>query len=163
MNTAAFHALCNTTFALLGSRYDSPRARAMLFAIGMQESRLTARRQHGGGPARGLWQFERGGGVVGVLEHEASSAAAVALCVLRDVEPDPLPVWAALATDDVLACGFARLLLWTDRRTLPAMLAEANDIAWSYYIRNWRPGKPHRETWDDFWLMAIDAVGVRDA
>lgn len=42
---------------------DSVRARMMLLAIGLQESRFEHRRQLGNGPARGFWQFESGGGV----------------------------------------------------------------------------------------------------
>ena len=36
---------------------DSAKARVMLLAIGLQESRFEHRRQIGG-PARGFWQFE---------------------------------------------------------------------------------------------------------
>jgi len=54
-------------------------------------------------------------------------------------------IWGALETDDVFACGVARLLLWTDPRKLPA--ADDEDGAWEYYLRNWRPGKPHRDRW----------------
>ncbi len=37
---------------------------------------------------------------------------------------------------------FARLLLWTDAKPLPAIGDEQG--AWDYYLRNWRPGKPTR-------------------
>lgn len=145
--------------ALLPSRMDSDPARVMLLAIGLQESRLTYRRQIGG-PARGLWQFERGGGVVGVLRHKASADLADSVCAERGVEPTPERVYAALEFDDLLACAFARLLLWTDSRPLPAMNANP-EAAWQYYIRNWRPGKPHRQTWDRFHAEAVDAVRAR--
>src|SRR5690606_35531315 len=55
-------------YALLPSRMDSDRATVMLLAIGLQESRFEHRRQIKG-PARGFWQFERGGGVRGVMTH----------------------------------------------------------------------------------------------
>ena len=61
----------------------------MLLAIGLQESRLTHRRQIGG-PARGLWQFERGGGVAGVLRHAASRDHALSVCDARRVAPGVL-------------------------------------------------------------------------
>ena len=40
---------------MLPGHMDSPEARAMLLAIGLQESKLTYRRQVGG-PAHGFWQ-----------------------------------------------------------------------------------------------------------
>jgi hypothetical protein len=61
----------------------------------------------------------------------------------------------ALERDDMLACAFARLLLYTDSRPLPA-IGDA-DGAWDYYIANWRPGKPHRQTWDALYAQALEA------
>lgn len=127
----------------------------LMLAIGLQESRFKHRRQING-PARGYWQFERAGGVRGVLLHKASRDAAVALCKARGVAPSDQAVYAALERDDVLAAGFARLLLWTDPRPLPE-LGDA-DAAWDYYIRNWRPGKPHRETWDALYREAMQCA-----
>lgn len=127
----------------------------LMLAIGLQESRFKNRRQING-PARGYWQFERGGGVRGVLLHKASRDAAVALCKARGVAPNDQAVYAALERDDVLAAGFARLLLWTDPRPLPE-IGDA-DAAWDYYIRNWRPGKPHRETWDALYREAMQCA-----
>src|SRR3546814_6857126 len=57
----------------------------MLLAIGLQESRFLHRAQIGG-PARGYWQFERGG-VHGVLSHHASKAEAGKLCAALDYAP----------------------------------------------------------------------------
>lgn len=131
------------------------RVTTMMLAIGLQESRFKHRRQING-PARGYWQFERGGGVRGVLLHNTTRDAAVALCKARGVAPNDQAVYAALERDDVLAAGFARLLLWTDPRPLPE-LGDA-DAAWDYYIRNWRPGKPHRETWDALYREAMQCV-----
>lgn len=145
--------------ALLPSRMDSDEARAELLAIGLQESRLTHRRQIGG-PAVGLWQFERGGAVVGVLGHKASAELAARVCEERGVEPTPANVYMALPVDDLLACAFARLLLYTDPRPLPALSA-SHEQAWAYYLRNWRPGKPHRKTWDAFHVEAVAAVRAR--
>ena len=59
----------------------SDAARVMLYAIGLQESNLQHRfqislRSNGErfrGPARGLWQFEKGGGVSGVVNHRSSA------------------------------------------------------------------------------------------
>lgn len=125
-----------------------PELRVMLLAIGLQESGLTARAQvlNGGGkgPARGLWQFERGG-VRGVYLHRASNELLRVLCRARDVNFDVQQIWGMLEYDDVLACGVARLLLWTDPRPLPAV--DDEEGAWAYYLRGWRPGKPHRDRW----------------
>lgn len=135
---------------------DTPQARVMMLAIGLQESRFTHRRQMGNGPATGFWQFERGGGVKGVLQHAASKAKAAALCKARGIDSEPMAAWAALETDDVLAAGFARLLLLTDPRALPEI--NEREDAYLYYIRNWRPGRPHPESWPKNYAKAIDAV-----
>jgi hypothetical protein len=128
---------------------DTPEARVLMLAIGLQESAFKHRRQviDGGrpGPATGFWQFERGGGVRGVLRHEASKVKAVKLCAARQVMATEQRVWEKLQTDDILAAGFARLLLLTDPRRLPKM--DDTEGAWAYYIRNWRPGKPHPAKW----------------
>lgn len=123
---------------LLPDRMASNRADALLLAIGLQESLLVARRQHNNGPARGLWQFERGGSVRGVLTHPATSAHARRLCELRGVAPVAHDVWEALEHDDVLAAGFARLNLWW----LPQSLPELGDGARAFqqYLDAWRPG-----------------------
>lgn len=140
--------------AELPERMTSDAARVMLVAIGLQESRLTWRRQRAGGPARGLWQFERNGGVRGVLVHEASRSEARRACERRDLPATATAVYTALEADDVLAAVFARLLLWTDQLPLP----DDMDAGWSYYLRNWRPGKPHPQTWPAFYRRAVLAV-----
>ncbi len=140
--------------ALLPARMDTPEARAMLLAIGLQESRFQHRRQVGG-PARGFWQFEAIG-VGGVLDHEASRDGARSVSRALDYSPTSMAVYPALADNDILACAFARLLLWT----LPGSLAvrTAPELGWSDYLNAWRPGKPHRETWAGHWSTAWDLV-----
>lgn len=130
--------------SLLPDRLDSAPAVLIMLAICGQEADFRYRRQLGNGPARGLWQFERGGGVRGVLTHPASRESAYALCAARGFEPVATSVHAALEADDVLAAGFSRLLLWTDPCRLPA----AGDIegAWQLYLRTWRPGAYTRGT-----------------
>lgn len=142
--------------ALLPANMDSPAARVMLLAIGLQESRFVHRRQIGG-PARGFWQFEKGGGVRGVLTHAASASLARQVCEVRGVAPTSAAVYAQLESDDVLAAAFARLLLWTD----PARLPDVGDSkgGWDLYARTWRPGKPHPETWPAMYAQALAAVG----
>lgn len=136
-------------YLLLPDRMRSKEATAMLLAIGLQESRFEHRRQIRG-PARGFWQFERGGGVAGVLSHPASRVHASNALAALHYPAAPAVIHEALADNDVLAAVFARLLLFTDARPLPALTA-LSDESWDYYIRNWRPGKPHRQTWDAFW------------
>lgn len=133
-------------------------ARCMLVATSYQESEINARVQHGGGPAHGLWQFERGGGVRGVLEHDASEDLAAMVCREAHVAPNARAVHYALAKDDLLACRFARLLLWTDAARLPPANAASEELAWKYYLRTWRPGKPHRSRWAKAWALAVEAV-----
>lgn len=131
-------------FTLLPARMRSREALVMLLAIGLQESEFKHRRQMGDGPARGLWQFEKGGGVAGVLQHKASAAHADFACKSRSIAATATAVHAALEHDDVLAAVFARLLLWTDPKPLPTL----NDIdgAWQLYLRTWRPGAYTRGT-----------------
>lgn len=141
--------------ALLPAKMDTPAARVMLLAIGLQESRFIHRRQING-PARGFWQFERGGGVVGVLTHSASAALARQVCEARGVAPTSPAVYAQLESDDVLAAAFARLLLWTDPGRLPAV--DDSKGGWDLYARTWRPGKPHPQTWADLYRQAVAEV-----
>lgn len=136
-----------TAMALLPARLDAPEARALLVAIGLQESRFEHRRQVRG-PAHGFWQFESGGGVHGVLTHRSSKPLIVP--VLELLRYAPGDCYDAITHNDVLACVFARLLLWTHPRPLPSSAA----AAWLYYLECWRPGKPHRETWDRFYEQA---------
>lgn len=128
---------------LLPAKFDGQVARVMLLAIGLQESGFEHRLQQGG-PARSYWQFEQGGGIKGVLEHPASKAYARAFCGLRAVAPVASDVYGAFLSDDLLACAFARLLLWTDAAPLP-VLGDWQG-AWEYYHRNWRPGAFDRGT-----------------
>lgn len=140
---------------VLPGKFAGPEATVMLLAIGLQESRFEHRQQVGG-PARSFWQFEKGGGVRGVLQHGATAKHAQALCLLRGIAPTEASVYQRMLEDDLLGCGFARLLLYSDAAPLPA-IGHA-DAAWDYYLRNWRPGKPHPETWARLYSQAVAAV-----
>ena len=149
--------------ALLPARMDSDRVRVLLLAIGLQESRFQFRRQMGNGPARGFWQFEQGAtassGVRGVFNHALTGDTLRRVAVQRGIQPTAAAIWAALETDDVLACVTARLLIYTDGPPLPA-LGDA-DGAWRLYAdRCWRPGKPHPETWPANYAAALQAVAL---
>lgn len=133
----------------------SREATALLLAIGLQESAFKHRRQIGG-PARGFWQFEKGGGVYGVLNHHMTRTLAADICIKRGIRSDSTSVYSKLDQDDILAAAFSRLLLWTDPWSLPE-LGDAQ-AAWDLYIRTWRPGKPHRHTWDALYQQALKAA-----
>ncbi len=143
-------------FALLSPGMNSLPAKAMLLAIGLQESKFTARVQDNGGPAHGYWQFEQGGGCTGVIRHPVSRGSAVFVCNNRNVAPLPRDVYKAIINDDILACCFARLLLYTLPEKLPTR--EQNEAGWQQYITAWRPGKPHRNTWDAYYDHAWSLV-----
>jgi hypothetical protein len=140
---------------MLPSRMDSPEARAMLLAIGLQESGFEHRRQIVG-PAASYWQFERSGGVTGVLAHPSTAKLARECCERLDINPDPIAVYEAIVYHDVLACVLGRLLLWTSPLALPHE-HEAN-AGWTLYISTWRPGKPHPEQWNDNYWLAWNMV-----
>lgn len=147
--------IAQTYREVLPGKFNTTDSTVMLLAIGLQESRFEHRQQIGG-PARSFWQFERNGGVAGVLMHASTGKHAHAACVLRGIAPTKEAVYARMLEDDLLGCAFARLLLYSDPRPVPA----AGDAAagWEYYIRNWRPGKPHRGTWDDLYQQAMQAI-----
>lgn len=147
--------------SLLPGKMDTPEARVMLLAIGMQESHLTYRRQMPTGPARGLWQCEPGtrtsrGGIWGLYLFPTTKDALSALCSSRSVSYDPVSIYTAIETDDILAAGCARLLLFTDPKPLP----DIGDVqgAWNLYARVWRPGKPRPDEWASNHTQAQEAV-----
>lgn len=143
--------------AMLPAQMTSDKARVLVCAICLQESGLNSRRQVGG-PARGLAQFEMGGGVRGVLTAPPSRDYADTVCRRRNVLPTPGHVYAALADDDILAVALARLLVWTDLPPLPAL----DDVqgAWDLYARVWRPGKPRPKDWAANHKTALDALNL---
>ena len=141
---AAMNSRWATINALAIQRQEDPQQTRAQVLIGTDGKRLK-------GPARGLWQFEKGGGVRGVLLHRATAKLAMEVCDALGVDPTPDAVWSALETDDVLAAAFARLLIYTDPFPLPTTQA----AAWTMYAdRLWRPGKPHPEKWQANWTAA---------
>lgn len=139
---------------VLPGRFASGPATVMLLSIGLQESRFEHRKQIGG-PARSFWQFERAG-VRGVMQHKSSARYAAAVCAIRGVPFQERAIHEAMEFDDLLGCAFARLLLFTDAAALPS--PGGFDATWDYYIRNWRPGKPHRKTWNALHQRAMEAM-----
>lgn len=146
--------ILDSAFALLPPKMDSGAARVMLLSIGLQESGLSERVQRGNGPARGLFQFEQGGGVKGVMTHPSSKDIARQVCVERGVPFERKALWESLANDDILAAVMARLLLWTDSKPMPTN----SESGWQLYSRVWRPGRPHPERWPSNYTKAQKAV-----
>lgn len=147
--------IAQTYREVLPGKFATTDATVMLLAIGLQESRFEHRQQVGG-PARSFWQFERGGGVRGVLTHPETAKHAQAVCILRGIAPTAESVYARMLDDDLLGCAFARLLLYSDPKPLPA--AGSVQASWDYYERNWRAGKPHPQTWPRLYTLAMEAL-----
>jgi hypothetical protein len=155
---------------LLPTRMDSPEARVLLLAIGLQESHFRYRRQlilvkRNGrtqlvpeGPAKSFWMGERGGGLVhGVRVHPATRGYAADLYKLFKVPPRDVSIWNAIENNDVLAAALARLLLFSDPYKLPAL--GHTQLAWELYAqRTWKPGKPRRDEWGGNYAAALDFV-----
>lgn len=167
MNLLTSHeVIFQPAFALLPKMMNSQEAVTELMTIGLQESlfkhrvqlRIGSRNWWDSlrGPARGWPQFEKIG-VRGVLEHPSSRAHALYILDALRYPADVNIIHKAIAHNDVLACCFARLLLWTDPRPFPNLL-DSPEEWWAYYLRNWRPGKPHHDTWYDFWYMSLQAT-----
>lgn len=149
------HNAINPALRLLPQAMTSGPAKVQMIAIALQESRIQHRRQIGG-PARGYWQFEQGGGVRGVLTHQATKHHIRTALATLDYEPeaDSADCYAVIEHNDILAACFARLLLWT----LPGPMPTTAQAGWDYYIEAWRPGKPHPETWPALYKQAIAVV-----
>jgi len=140
---------------LLPQMMQAREARVMLIAIALQESALRHRHQVGGA-AHGFWQFESRGGTRGVLRHRATRHYALSLLDVLVYSPKTShkTVHKLLEHNDVLAAGFARLLLWTLPDALPTHAAEG----WEQYLEAWRPGRPHPGTWPANWRAAEESV-----
>lgn len=157
--------------ALLPTKMRTPAARVLLQATNRQENPTRSPRQlvkvdgklQPIGPAAGDYQFEKGGGVRGVLTHPASAAHAREACRLRGYAPSASEVFTAIQVDPVLAAALARLLYYTDPKALPALGDEQG--AWELYLRTWRPGAYDRQPdelrakWSKSYAEAVKASG----
>lgn len=120
-------------------------AEQLLLSIALQESgarhRFQIVRRDDGttrrGPACSYWQFEKYGGLAGVMRHSSTGAYALRFLEELDIAPTIDAAWEAFPFNDLLAAGFARLLLWTDPAPIPAVVHR--DEQFRYYLRNWRP------------------------
>lgn len=145
----------------IGGPVPTAEAARFMLAIALTESgpNLNARYQSSPstspGPARGFWQFEQGGGVKGVLNHNSSKKLATAMCNVCTVVASDAAVWRSLEGHDDLSTAFARLLITTTPKALP----KNADEGYQQYLDLWRPGKPcTRSTWDQNWSTANQTV-----
>jgi len=138
---------------------DTTAARRLMLAIALQESGLQNRRQVISGkgevgPARGWWQFERGGGCHGVLTHRASKERMLWICDRYTIGTSSAALWEAIHYQDIVAAAAARLLVYTLPDALPTTVADG----WAQYIEAWRPGQPWPGHWSSSWYSADAAV-----
>jgi hypothetical protein len=142
--------------SLLPPEYDTPAARRLMIAIALQESGCKARRQHGNGPARSLWQFERIGieGLLTKVDKAKTSGRIAEISAFVGIRPVVDDIHAAIEHNDILAAVCARLLMFVSPRPVPT----ASDEAWDFYLKQWRPGKPRQETWPANWAKACEVV-----
>ena len=131
----------------------SREAEVMLLGIAHQESGMRHRQQVNG-PARGYFQFEKNGGLAGILGHARTGPMAEKFVESLDLPNDIHRLWDILPFSEILQVGFARLLLWSDNAPLPRI--GDKDGAWATYLRIWRPGKPHRARWDAAYAGAVE-------
>lgn len=149
--------------ALLPPKMDTLSASVLLYATSRQENpkRLA---QQVGGPAVGDYQFERGGGVRGVMTHHSVADITRHVCNERGVAFAAGPIYEALKNDPILAAALARLLYYTDPKPLPLAGDEAG--AWELYLRTWRPGAYKRQPqelrakWIKSYADAMTAYGL---
>lgn len=138
------------TLVLIG--LDSPAAQVLLLATAIQESKLTARRQVGGGPALGLYQIEKDTHD-DVWENYLKFRKPLSQKVLSLVPPKGA-TWAALEFNDRYATAIARICY----ARVSAPLPQANDIAamsryWETYY-NTGIGLGRAEQFVDSWNSA---------
>lgn len=133
----------------------SDEARVLLLTIIGQETNWGARLQQGG-PARGWYQFESGGGIAGVLTHPASSANIRIVCDALLIPCTQSTCYEAVAWNGILATSFARLLLYTDPAPLPAV--GEIETAYAIYDRCWRPGSKRPQDWPGNYATAAQEL-----
>lgn len=141
----------------------SIEADCLSMGIKIQESGLTAVRDQGDpaitGPATGLWQFEKGGGIWEVLNSPKIAPIFIDLCGRAGVRAEADTVWRFFTTaaSDQLAAAAARLVMYLDPSALPPATVEGGQAALAYYLRRWRPAKNDKRE-QDFLMKAWPAA-----
>lgn len=145
----------------------SIEADCLSLAIKVQESGPIAVRDQGDpavtGPATGLWQFEKTGGVWEVLNSPKIAPVFIDLCERAGVRAEADPVWRFFTTpqSDELAAAAARLVMYLDPAPLPPASPEGASAALAYYLRRWRPAKNEKRERDfvtKAWPAALAVV-----
>jgi hypothetical protein len=145
-------------FNQLLPHFDSPEARVMLLAIGLQESRSSPR----GASTVMVLRAASGSSsavavVVGVLTSAASrDYARRRLLKLRNVAPSADSVWRRLEFDDLLAAAICPPDALGQPASMPAL--GRGGEAWDYYKATWRPGRPRVRTWNGYYAQALEQV-----
>ncbi len=131
-------------FKFMAPKLNSNAARAMLLAIGWQESDFEHRKQLGG-PAQGYFQFEMIG-VRGSLMHHRTGKIVRAIAGVMGYE-NAKEIHPALENNDLLATVLARYNLYN----FPGALPDRGDAeeGWRQYLDQWRPGRPRHERWEE--------------
>lgn len=138
---------------LLPEPLRSLDAKVQLYATSIQENPTRASRQlikkdgklQPIGPAAGDYQFEKTGGIRGLLNFKSDRVQVMlrSVCAARQVPQTIDGLFDGVQRDAVLAAALARLLYFTDSGALPK--AGAEQYAWDVYLRTWRPGAYERD------------------
>jgi hypothetical protein len=134
---------------------NNDQSRLLLLVTAGQEGDWRYRRQMGG-PARSFWQCEQGGAVADVMARCPTQLRN--LCTYLAIDYDKNTIFEAMAWNDTLAVGIARLEYWLDPKPLPAI--GDVDGSWDYYLKNWRPGAPRPKDWPSYYAAAMAACGL---
>lgn len=160
--------------ALLPDALRTLDAKVQLYATSIQENPTRAPRQlikkdgrlQPIGPAAGDYQFEKTGGIRGLLNFKNDRVQSMlrSVCAARQVPQTIDGLFDGIQTDPILAAALARLLYFTDAGALPK--AGAEQYAWEVYLRTWRPGayerdpKGLRAKWSKSYAEAMKAYGL---
>lgn len=160
--------------ALLPEPLRTLDAKVQLYATSIQENPTRAPRQlikkdgklQPIGPAAGDYQFEKTGGIRGLINFKSTRVQAMlaGVCKARNVATTVDALFEAIQVDPVLAAALARLLYFTDSGALPR--AGAEQYAWEVYLRTWRPGAYERDPqglrakWSTSYAQAMKAYAL---
>ncbi len=134
---------------------NQAQARVLETAFAGQESEWRNVQQDGGGPGRGFFQFEPPTCGL-VLRNSVSRALAEKTCHAAGIAATQVAVYAALKTKPIeIAVPFARLDTYCDPRPLPPL--HNVQAAWTIYLEEWRPGRPHPALWASIYQASLDA------
>jgi hypothetical protein len=148
--THAMTFMIEPALSLLPQKYNSIEAKAMLLTIPLQESKLVYRRKIKG-PAKSFYQFERNG-VAAVLKFQPTIYALRPVLDVLNYASIVDTCYDAVEHNDILACVFSRLLMWSSPLPLPKK--HEPEKGWDLYLATWRPGKPKLETWNGYFNEA---------